>query len=129
MDTNLLQGIDTVIVRVSDVDFSKTWYQQKLSFKIIYDEPALNLVVLDTNGPTSITLWQTDQPVQNNKQTASYPIFRTQEAEKAKQALLESGVKTDEVIDDGFVKYFFFYYPDGNVLEACQAHGSNELIK
>lgn len=122
MDTNLFQGIDTVIMRVSDVQLSKNWYQEKLSFKVIYDEPALNLVVLDTKGPTSITLWQTDQPIQNNKETASYPIFKTREAGKAKQALEESGVKTGELIDDGFVKYFFFYDPDGNVLEACQVH-------
>ena len=123
MSTNLLQGIDTVIVRVSDVTFSKGWYREKLFFQVIYEEPSLNLAVLDTNGPTSLTLWQTDEPIQINKDTASYPIFKTPEAEKARQALQESGVRTGEVVDDGFVKYFFFYDPDGNVLEACQVHG------
>ncbi|PRY03147.1 hypothetical protein CLV24_12384, partial [Pontibacter ummariensis] len=27
-------------------------------------------------------------------------------------------------IEDDVVKYFFFYDPDGNVLEACQVHES-----
>lgn len=123
MTGTLLQGIDTVIVRVSDIGLSRTWYETKLGFKVIYDEPSLRLVVLDTNGPTSITLWQTDRPVRNNAETASYPIFKTADAENAKVTLESIGVRTGDVTDDGFVKYFFFYDPDGNVLEACQAHG------
>lgn len=123
MNKNLLQGIDTIIVRVSDIELSKNWYQEKLSFKAIYEEPALNLVVLDTNGPTSITLWQTEKAIQSNKETASYPIFKTQDAEQANQTLKANGVETGDVIDDGFVRYFHFYDPDGNVLEACEVHG------
>lgn len=117
-----LQGIDTIIIRVSDIEISKKWYQEKLDLKPIYDEPKLKLVVLDTGGPTSLTLWQTEKAIQNNPDTSSYPIFRTLDASSANQELKEKGIKVGDVIDDGFVNYFHFFDPDGNFLEACQVH-------
>jgi catechol 2,3-dioxygenase-like lactoylglutathione lyase family enzyme len=117
-----LQGIDTIIIRVSDIEISKKWYQEKLDLKPIYDEPKLKLVVLDTGGPTSLTLWQTEKAIQNNPDTSSYPIFRTLDANSANQELKEKGIKAGDVIDDGFVNYFHFFDPDGNILEACQVH-------
>lgn len=117
-----LLGIDTIIIRVSNIEISKIWYQEKLCLKPIWDDPNLKLVVFDTGGPTSLTIWQTDKVIQNNKDTSSYPIFRTLNANTARHELEEKEVNVGEVIDDGFVNYFFFYDPDGNVLEACQVH-------
>ena len=54
-----LQGIDTVIIRVSDISLSKQWYVNKLGLTVIWDDPAIKLVVLDTGSPVSLTLWQT----------------------------------------------------------------------
>lgn len=122
MDRNnkLLQGIDTVIVRVQDVAAAKDWYQNKLGLTAIWDDPVTKLVVLDTQGPTSLTLWQTDKPIVVNKETASYPIFRTTDAAALQQELKARGIPTGELISDDHVTYFFFYDMDGNVLEACQ---------
>lgn len=117
-----LQGIDTIIIRVSNIEISKKWYQEKLDLKPIYDDPKLKLVVLDTGGPTSLTLWQTKKVIQNNPETSSYPIFRTLDAKSANQELKGKGVKVGEVIGDGFLNYFHFFDPDGNILEACQVH-------
>ena len=119
----LLQGIDTVIVRVKDINASKKWYREKLGLTIIWDDAALRLVVLDTKGPTSLTLWQTDRQISIEKETASYPIFRTPDAAALRQELQNREVETGDVIQDKYVNYFFFYDPDGNVLEACQVHG------
>ncbi|PRY14902.1 catechol 2,3-dioxygenase-like lactoylglutathione lyase family enzyme [Pontibacter ummariensis] len=118
----VLQGIDTVIVRVSDINRSKQWYQEKLELMLVWDDPAINLAVLDTGSPTSLTLWQTDKEIRNSRETASYPIFRTQDAKLAHQEFQDKGVEVGEVIADGAVKYFFFYDLDRNVLEACQVH-------
>ncbi len=117
-----LQGIDTIVIRVSDIEISKKWYQEKLELKPIYDEPKLKLVVLDAGSPTSLTLWQTEKAINNNPDTSSYPIFRTLDAKSANQKLKEKGVKVGEVIDDDFVSYFRFFDPDNNILEACQVH-------
>jgi catechol 2,3-dioxygenase-like lactoylglutathione lyase family enzyme len=119
-DHSLLQGIDTVIVRVKDIETSKKWYREKLGLISIWDDAALKLVVLDTKGPTSLTLWQTDRKISIEKDTASYPIFKTTDAEALKELLQKRQVATGEITEDDHVKYFFFYDPDGNVLEACQ---------
>ena len=121
-ENNLLQGIDTVIVRVSDFEISKTWYQDKLGFVPLWHDPVMKLLVLDTKGPTSLTLWQTDKKIEINKDAASYPIFKTIDAVALRQDFQKKGVEVGEIIQDDYVKYFFFFDPDGNVLEACQVH-------
>ena len=72
----LLQGIDTVIVRVSNISSSKEWYLQKLGLVLLFDDDKMKLAVLDTNGPTSLTLWQTDKTIFINREKASCPIFK-----------------------------------------------------
>ncbi len=121
-NNHLLQGIDTVIIRVKDIETSKKWYQEKLGLTSLWDEPKMKLVVLDTKGPTSLTLWQTNEKISIQRETASYPIFKTLDATALKEELLSRGIETSEIIQDDYVKYFFFYDPDGNVLEACQVH-------
>ena len=118
----LLQGIDTVIVRVSNIETSKEWYLEKLGLALLFEDAKMKLVVLDTNSPTSLTLWQTEQTFSVNRDTASYPIFKTPDADALKQELLNRGIEVGEIIQDDYVKYFLFYDPDGNILEACQVH-------
>lgn len=121
-NSKLLQGIDTIIVRVKDIELAKEWYQTRLGLPAVWNDPVAKLVVLDTFGPTSLTLWQTDKPIAVNKDTASYPIFRTPDALALQQDLKVRGIQVDELITDDHVTYFFFYDRDGNVLEACQVH-------
>jgi catechol 2,3-dioxygenase-like lactoylglutathione lyase family enzyme len=118
----LLQGIDTVIVRVSNIETSKEWYLKRLGLALLFEDAKMKLVVADTNGPTSLTLWQTDQKFSVNRNTATYPIFKTPDADALKRELLNRGIEAGEIIEDDYVKYFIFHDPDGNVLEACQVH-------
>ena len=121
-EIKLLQGIDTVLVRVSNIATSKKWYLEKLGLTLLFEDDEMKLAVLDTKGPTSLTLWQTDKTVSVNRDTASYPIFKTPDADALKQALSNREIETGEIIEDAYVKYFFFNDPDGNILEACQVH-------
>jgi catechol 2,3-dioxygenase-like lactoylglutathione lyase family enzyme len=116
----LLQGIDTVIVRVGNIEVSKAWYQGKLGLTPIWDDPKMSLVVMDTNSPTSLTLWQTDQTLNVNRRTASYPIFKTPDALLLREVLKDLNIEVGEVVQDDHIMYFSFYDPDGNILEACQ---------
>ncbi len=118
----LLQGIDTVIVRVSNIATSKKWYLEKLGLALLFEDDKIKLAVLDTKGPTSLTLWETDKTMSVNRDTASYPIFKTPNADELKKELSNREIETGETIQDAYVKYFFFYDPDGNILEACQVH-------
>ena len=119
---NLLQGIDTIIVRVRDFDASKAWYTEKLGLKVVFDEPNMKLAVLDTTGPTSLTIWQTDKPIRPDIETSSYPIFKTQDAVALRREFVQNHIRADEIVTDDYVTYFRFFDPDGNILEACQVH-------
>ena len=119
-ENNLIQGIDTIIVRVSNIEKLKAWYQDKLGFTSVWYDPDMKLVVLDTNGAVSLTLWQTDKKIERQRETASYPIFKTKDASKLREDLQNKGILVEQIISDEHVKYFFFFDPDGNVLEACE---------
>lgn len=121
-ELQLLQGIDTVIVRIADFENSRTWYLQKLGLKPLFEDSNMKLIVLDTGGPTSLTLWYTPQKISINREQASYPIFRTPDAAALRNELISRGIETGDIIKDEYVEYFFFYDPEGNVLEACQVH-------
>jgi catechol 2,3-dioxygenase-like lactoylglutathione lyase family enzyme len=120
MEDHFLQGIDTVILRVSDIAKSKQWYVQKLGLKEIHYDEKLKLVVLDTFSPTSLTIWETDEKIAPNPRTTTYLIFRTTDAGKAHEKLRKQDVNVGELVTDHVVTYFTFSDPDNNVLEVCQ---------
>ena len=122
MDNHFLQGIDTVILRVSDVDKSKEWYTEKLGLKALHEDEKLRLVVLDTFSPTSLTIWETDEKIEPNPRTSTYPIFRTVDAKDAHAQLKKRNVNVGDLTTDHAVTYFTFYDLDNNVLEVCQVH-------
>ena len=108
-ENNLLQGIDTIIVRVTNIEKSSSWYQEKLGLTPVWEDNNLNLVVLDTKSPTSLTLWETDQPITVNKKTTTYPIFKTINAADARDQLLKNDVKVGELSCDEIICSFLFF--------------------
>ena len=119
MSKHFLEGIDTIVLRVSDLDRSKAWYTQNLEFKSISEDKQMDLIVLDTFGPTSLTLWATGEKIKVNRDTTSYPIFRTANAALAHEKLKQKGIEVGELTADA-VNYFNFRDPDGNLLEICE---------
>lgn len=115
-----LEGIDTVTLRVSDIQKSKTWYTEKLGLKLVFEENELKLAVFETCGITRLTLWETKEPITVNSKTACYPIFRTSNAEQLRQELITREIRVDEITHYNHVSFFNFYDADDNVIEACQ---------
>lgn len=122
MEKPLLQGIDTLILRVTDIQSAKAWYSEKLGFPCLYEDENLKLAVLDPSGPVSLTLWETNEKIETNPKTSSYPIFRSADARSTREKLNCSGVKVSDLVNDHAIIYFTFQDPDGNHLEVCQVH-------
>ena len=119
-DDIILQGTDKVIIRVCDIVRSRDWYKTKLGLQEAQDDLKYKLIVFNTGNQTSLTLWENDTNIAIEKETSTIIIFKTKDANAARQELKNKGVIVDRLIEDDFVKYFFFYDLDGNVLEACQ---------
>lgn len=122
MDQHFLQGIDTVILRVSDIGKSKAWYTEKLGLRAIHEDEKLGLVVLDTFSPTSLTIWETKEKIKPHPQTSTYPIFRTINAKETHAKLKEQNVVVGDLTTGHVVTYFTFYDLDNNILEVCEVH-------
>lgn len=117
---HLIQGIDTIIIRVANLKKSKEWYVDVLGLEMIFNDPNFGLTVLNTKGATSLTLWQTEDKIERNSKVTSYPIFKTSDAKKARNEMLENGIEVSELEVDEQIKSFQFFDLDGNVLELCE---------
>lgn len=116
--------LDTVLLRVADILTSKTWYEQKLGLTEQYFDPDQRLVVFDSGGGTSLTLWELNEGQQLTRSDIAvvFPIFSVKNAGIARDILQDRGVDVGDIVADGGVTYFTFKDPDGNQLEACQVH-------
>ena len=120
--TKLFAGIDTVILRVKDLELSREWYEKNLGLKAVFEDENIKLVVFNTGSPTSLTIWQweNEEPNHPSKNFSSFPIFRSMNAKRDHAFLSSQGVKVEDVVEEKGIKYFTFYDFDGNKLEACE---------
>jgi len=120
----VFRGLDTVLVRVRDIEVAKRWYVEKLGFAEPYFDPAERLAVFDLGGTTSLTLWElkpSEIPCSPDH-AGTFPIFSVADARQIWTLLRDRGVDVGQVVDSGGVIYFTFHDVDGNLLEACQVH-------
>lgn len=122
--TGVFQGLDTVLVRVRDINLAKAWYLEKLGFAEPYFDPAERLAVFDLGGTTSLTLWELKpgETLGPRDHARAFPIFSVADARETWALLRDRGVDVAEVVDSGGVTYFTFRDLDDNLLEACQVH-------
>lgn len=118
----MFRRIDTVIVRVSELQRSSSWYQEVLRLTPVYEDPGERLVVLSTPDGGSITLLELRPGESLAPSTAAtpYPIFAVDDAAEVHEALQAHGVGPDPVGEGTGVRFVGFRDPDGNRLEACE---------
>src|SRR5512137_188255 len=105
--------LDTVILRVKDIKKASHWYQQKLGFRATYRDDEEKLVVFDLQGTTSLTLWQLKEK-EKLTNSSTYPIFLSEDVAADHETLTSQKVKTEAITENGGVRWFSFYDPDGN---------------
>jgi catechol 2,3-dioxygenase-like lactoylglutathione lyase family enzyme len=115
----IFQGIDTIIIRVKNLQAAKDWYVNRLQLDPVWEDEAAKLLVLETGGSCSLTIWETSAAGPVQKESTSYPIFRITNAEQARNTLMANGVECGEIIEDDSICFFQFQDTDGNPLEAC----------
>jgi len=115
--------VDTVVLRVRDVEAAAAWYSKVLGAAEIFADRAERLVVLGLpDGDTSITLWQLKpgEHVQAGAVPASFPILASSDAVADREALEDLGVDVAPMVESDNMRFFAFKDPDGNHVEVCE---------
>ncbi|HAI21668.1 MAG TPA: hypothetical protein DCM14_07235 [Clostridiales bacterium UBA8153] len=122
-NAGIFKHLETVIIRVRDLDRAREWYREKLGLSQLYAlEVPDRLAVLDAGRHLSLTLWELkpgEAPVTGGP-LATYPTFSVEDIHAAHRLLTQRGVRTTAVERGEGVLWFLLYDPDGNVIEACQ---------
>lgn len=118
--TNPFMRGDTVIVRVSDLEKARKWYEEKLGFDASFVGNN-EIVVFKTGGETSFTIYKLKPGEKKaaGKTPSSYPIFYATDLNKAHQQLKDRGVSVGPIQEDEGTQWFSFWDLDQNLLEVC----------
>lgn len=118
----IFNRLDTVIVRVKNLEESKNWYIDNLSFFPVYSDDESKIVVFDMAGATTLTLWQLeeDEPGGTRNRGNTYAVFNCDDAELIFKSLKKKGVVVDNFAASEDVSLFNFYDPDGNKFEVIE---------
>lgn len=124
MSAGVFLGLDTVLLRVTNIEAAREWYRTAFGFDEPYFDPAERLAVFSLGGTTSLTLWELKEgeKLPFRTEAATFPIFSVRDAKATRELLAGRGVEVGPIVDGGGVTFFTFKDPDGNLLEACQVH-------
>lgn len=117
--SHLFPRLDTVVLRVRDFQAAAAWYQDRLGATVTFQDPSARLAVLSLAEGAPLTLWELT-PGHPYPAPTTFPILATPDAAAARARLLAMDVAVGDLIEAPGVRYFEFFDPDGNRLEACQ---------
>ncbi len=119
---NPFTKVDTVIVRVPDLDKARKWYEEKLGFETAFVGKKERIVVFKAGSETSLTIYELKpgEKKAKGKAPSSYPIFYAPDIVKAHKELKERGVSVGPFRGKpGETRWFEFSDLYHNLLEAC----------
>lgn len=113
----LLKRIDTVVLKVSDLEKSTEWYVNVLGLRLLSSESTYRIFqVGEGEAPLTIEQIKDGEQISNSR---IYPIFYVENIEKTHEHLFLNDVHVSDIMHDGPNHYVEFYDPDGNRMQAC----------
>lgn len=119
---SLFKRLDTVIIRVRDLEKAKDWYTEVLEMEVGFESnEGEKIAVLNVGEGTPITLYELKEGeiVAEESKATSYPIFYPENIDDTYEVLTNRGVSLSRIEDDGGTRFFSFRDLDGNYLEVC----------
>jgi catechol 2,3-dioxygenase-like lactoylglutathione lyase family enzyme len=119
----LFKGLDTVVIRVRDLERARSWYERTLDLRASLIDEEERLAVLDLGGGPTLTLWEWgkgETPAAGPP--VAFPVLLPQhEIETTRDMLAGRGVEVGPLQGEvGGLRFFSFSDPDGNRLEVCR---------
>jgi catechol-2,3-dioxygenase len=125
MSAPLFTKVDTVVIRVRDLEQARVWYREKLGVRELFGDKGKNLVVTTVGADTNLTLWQikSGEELAPSSSVGSYPVLMAADATQIHRVLTERGVKTKPVQSGGSILWFSFFDLDDNRIDVCEVFG------
>jgi catechol 2,3-dioxygenase-like lactoylglutathione lyase family enzyme len=114
--SSLFTRIDTVFVRVRDLDAAARWYTETLGFAERFRS---DWIVVLNASETALTLIRPERTEDFCPAIEAPFNFYVPDVQRAHDHLLSRDVETGPISDGGDVLWFWFKDPDGNQLEVC----------
>jgi len=111
----LIERIDTICLRVSNLEEASKWYQETLDLQESYKGDTYRILRIGSSD-IPLTL-EEGKPVSSEQQ--SYPIFFTKDIHSAYEKLKAKGVNVSKIQHDEPNHFFTFYDEDHNKLQLC----------
>ncbi|RWZ54755.1 VOC family protein [Halobacillus fulvus] len=114
---NQIKRIDTVFVPVLDVKKAEKWYMELFPFEVIFRSGGyvgFRFTTSDTPH-TALTLYEAEE-VPNASHAAFN--FYVEEIDRLYDAFQKKNIEVSEIHAHGELRFFRFYDPSGNLLEA-----------
>ena len=100
----MIERIDTVCLKVSDIERSSQWYQEILGFEVAFQDKGYRVLKVG-NGGVPLTI---EEGLTTKNASQSYPIFFASNIEDTYEKLRSQGVKVDPLHNDGVNRFFDF---------------------
>lgn len=117
----LLTKVDTIVVRVRDMEQAKKWYEEVLEMPVTSVQNTEYKIAILAAGNVSLMLYelQAGEELAGRHVVTGHPIFFAEDIVSTHATLKERGVEVDELLSDGGIQFFLFRDLDGNQLEVC----------
>ncbi len=112
---SLIERIDTVCLKVREIEKASRWYKEMLGLEEHYKEDHYVILKIGESS-VPLTLEKGEPAAQDN---ATYPIFFSSSIDETHQLLSARGVRVSLIQKDGINTYFELYDLDGNKSQIC----------
>ena len=128
--SQVFSRIDSVVLRVHHREAAVDWYLARLGFRILCEDAAAGVTVLDMGRGDTLTLWQLrgNEIAVIRNMSGTFPVFEATDAVAQRAELIARGVEASQVREVSRLKSFSFWDLDGNRLEACEVVGLDETM-
>lgn len=113
---DLFKRIDTVFIKVSNIDKSLEWYKEVLELELRWRHG--NYAAFDVSE-TALTIYQEDDTSAFDPINYSTFNFYVSDINEAHRHIKSKDVVIGDIQDGGDVQWFSFEDLDGNKLQAC----------
>lgn len=114
----MFSRLDTIILRVRDLERSRVWYQQRLEMKLHSTYEGDMTVTFDLGGFATLTLKELEpgEAAIPLGPQGPCPVFFTDTLEQSRKTLINRGVEVTEIYGQ-FIRYYYIADPDQNCLQ------------